>query len=64
MESALIKDLPEREFFKLSPSESAPVWVRDSYDRSSRKYFVYKFDDINSSKLVAGSRAVYVGFTF
>lgn len=64
MESALIKQLPKGEFIKLKDSESAPVWVRGDYDRASRSYSIYKFDDINHESFVRGSRSVFVGFTF
>ena len=64
MQETQLKQLPKGEFFKLSPSESAPVWVRDYYERSERKFWVYKFDDINAGKFVSGSKAVFSGFTF
>lgn len=64
MQQSQLKALSKGEFFKLSPTDSAPVWVRDCFDQSERKYWVYKFDDINAGKFVKGSRAVFSGFTF
>ena len=64
MIQATIKTLPKGEFFKLSESESAPVWVRGDYDRASRTYSSHKFDDSNHEKFLKGSRAVFTGFTF
>ena len=29
-------------YFKLKPTETAPVWVRDHYDRSSQSYACHK----------------------
>lgn len=52
------------EFFRLTDSESAPVWVRDDYDKSYKMYDVYKYDDVNHCKQMKGSRLVYIGFTF
>jgi hypothetical protein len=64
MDLSIIKQLPKGEFFKLKDSESSPVWVRGEYDRTSRTYSIYKFDDINHETFVRGSRSVFVGFTF
>jgi hypothetical protein len=64
MEASQLKKLPKGEFFKLSPTESAPVWVKDYYDRSARMVWVYRFNDINSGKFIKGSRCVFAGFTF
>jgi hypothetical protein len=64
MEQMTIKAIPKGEFIKLKDSESSPVWVRGEYDRQSRSYSIYKFDDINHEVFVRGSRSVFVGFTF
>ena len=64
MEQMTIKAIPKGEFIKLNDSETTPVWVRGEYDRSSRTYSIYKFDDINHEAFVRGSRSVFVGFTF
>lgn len=52
------------EFFRLANSESAPVWVRDEYNRSSRKFEAYKYDDVNNWSEFNGSRLVYVDFVY
>lgn len=64
MESAIIKQLPKGEFFKLNDTESSPVWVRDYYDQGSKRYLAHKWDDINATKWFKGSKNVFVGFTF
>lgn len=59
-----IRELKQGEFFKLKDTESAPVWVRDEYDKSSRKYWIYKFDDVNHGREIKGTTVVYTAFTF
>lgn len=59
-----IKDIKKGDFFRLKDSESATVWVRDEYDKSSKKYWVYKFDDVNHGKEVKGTQKVFTEFTF
>lgn len=51
------------DYIKLSES-STVVWVRGEYDRSSKKYSIYKFDDINHESFKSGNRAVFIGFDF
>ena len=45
--------------FRLSCSEDAPVWIRDEYDRSERKYLCYKYDDVNHWAYMRSARCVY-----
>lgn len=51
-------------YFKLKPTETAPVWVRGHYDRGSRSYSCYKFDDTNHEKFLKPTRDIYIDFTF
>ena len=30
-------------YFKLKPTDTAPVWVRDHYDKSSKTYACHKY---------------------
>ena len=64
MRTIAIKDLKQGEFFRLTDSDTAPVWVRSEYSREARKYSTHKFYDINHERLLPGDRLVYVGFTF
>lgn len=57
-----ISELKKGEFFKLS--ENGCVYVRDSYDRSSKKYECYKFDDVNSFRYLKGNKDVITDFVF
>lgn len=62
--TAAIKDLKRGEFFRLTPSDTAPVWVRGEYSRQAKKYSTHRFDDVNHERLLRGEQLVWVGFTF
>lgn len=49
---------------KLKPTDTAPVWVRDPYDKSSKTYACHKYDDSNHEKFLKGTRKIYIDFTF
>lgn len=59
-----IRKLKKGEFFRLKDSETAPVWVRDEYIPSEKKFSTHKNDDTNHERLFKGETKVYVGFTF
>lgn len=59
-----IRELPKGELFRLKDSETAPVWVRDEYIPSEKKFSTHKYDDANHERLFKGETEVYVGFTF
>ena len=58
-----LRDLKVGDFFKFKSSSSV-VYVRGSYDRSSKKYEYYPFDDVNDVKLRNGSVTVFTDFVF
>ncbi|MGN0043696.1 hypothetical protein [Alistipes indistinctus] len=62
--TAAIKDLKRGEYFRLTDSDTAPVWVRGEYNREAKKYSTHRFDDVNHERLMRGDRLVRVGFTF
>ena len=62
LESSAGNELKKGDFFKLS--ENGCVYVRDSYDRSSKKYECFKYDDINSFRYLKGSKEVITDFIF
>lgn len=64
MQAAKIKTLPRGEYVKLRQSETAPVWVKGEYDRSSKMYELHKFDDINQTIYRKGDSFAFIGFTF
>ena len=59
-----LRKVKQGEFFRLTESETAPVWIRDDYNRSSKKYEAYKYDNVNYWSEFRGTRLVYVDFTF
>jgi len=63
-----LKELKAGDFFTLkdygeNPDESR-VYVRGDYDKSERKYEIYKFSDCNAFRFMPGTKEVYTGFTF
>lgn len=64
-----LKDIPKGYYFNFLSADDTPscgkaVWVRDSYDRSAKKYMVYRFIDISVSALHHGDTRVTIDGTF
>lgn len=59
-----LKELKKGDFFKLKDSDTATVYVRGEYDRSTKTYSCFKFEDVNDERFLKGSKNVFVGFTF
>mgnify|MGYP006998048106 CR=1 FL=1 len=55
-----LRSLKKGSIFRLHHAEGAPLWVRSSYDRSTKLYEIYPFDDFNVCRLRSGSTLVYV----
>lgn len=73
MRPILLKDVRKGEYFTLTKKVqrneddevlSKYVYVRDTYDRESKKYEVYKFDDVCNYRYMKGTRIVWIGFRF
>lgn len=64
MNKTTIKNLKKGDYFKLSDSDTSPVWIRGEYIRSEKKYSCYKFDDVNHESFFKGSREVFIEFEF
>lgn len=62
MTTTTIKDLKVGDFFKLK--ENGRVYVRDSYNRSTKKYEYHEFDDINRFHECKGTKQVITDFVF
>ncbi len=58
-----MKELKKGEFFKLKET-SKQVYVKDYYDRSSKKYVAYNFNDICHFIEVPANREVFTDFIF
>ena len=62
-----IKDIKRDEMFTLKNIEEPTgkqVWLKSHYDRSTRKFVIYNFNDIGKSKLIDGSKEIFTNFTF
>ena len=59
-----LKELKKGDFFKLRDSDTATVYVKGEYDRSTKTYSCFKFEDVNDERFFKGSKKVFVGFTF
>lgn len=64
MKALTIKQIKKGEFFKLQPTDSAPVWVRGYYCREDKTFEAYKWDDTNHETFLKGHKKVYVDFEF
>lgn len=51
-------------YFRLAESETAPVWVRDEYNRADKRFEAHKYEDVCHWSEFNGSRMVYVDFEF
>lgn len=40
------------------------VWIKDEYDRATKKYLVINYADISYSKQLQGDKIVYTDFIF
>lgn len=73
MKPVLLKNVRKGEYFTLTQKVqrneddevlSKYVYVRSDYDMESKKYEVYKFDDMNDYRYMKGTRIVWVNFIF
>ena len=64
MKATTIKQIKQGEFFKLQPTDSAPVWVRGYYCREDKTFEAYKYDDTNHEGFFKGTKRVFVDFEF
>lgn len=44
--------------------EHSVAWCKGEYDRSTKKWFCHKFEDVNHSRLYKGEERVTIDFTF
>lgn len=64
MKATILSKVKKGQFFKLKPTEDAPVWVRSDYNRELKKYEIYKYFDVNHYAFRKGNIVVYVDFYF
>jgi hypothetical protein len=62
-----LKELKKGDFFTKKDIENPSfnqVFVKGDYDRSLRKYEIYRFSDVNACAFMAGDKEVFTDFTF
>lgn len=64
MKAVELKKVKEGEFYRLKPTETAPVWVRGYYVREEKKYESYMYNDTNRESFKKGATVVYIDFEF
>lgn len=67
MEGIKLKNLKRGEFFTRKPIEcpkESQVFIKAEYDRSEKRYFCKRWNDICDGIMLKGETIVYVGFTF
>ena len=57
-----IRDLKEGDYFRLRVD--GKVYVRGEYDRSTKRYFYYDFDDMCNEHFAKATRKVITDFEF
>jgi hypothetical protein len=68
--SMTLKQVKRGDFFKLVNivsgivSLTKTVYVKGGYNRSTRKFDFWKFDDINATRELPGARPVSIDFEF
>lgn len=71
MRKTTIKDLKKGEYFYIrqyddstTDVKSSVVWVKGEYERSSKTYSCYKFDDVNHERFFKASKVVFTDINF
>lgn len=64
-----LKELKRGEFFVRKPmngqeAKASQVYIKQDYDRSTKKYWCQKWDDISRVIELKGDAEVYQDFTF
>lgn len=67
--SVKLSTLKKGEWFTISNHDgeevqARKVYIRDEYDRSTKKYVCVSFDDISHSRQLKGSTRVFINFIF
>ena len=62
-----LKDLKKGDWFTLkniSEPKDNQVWIKNKYNRSSKKHLCIRWSDISDSREISGDKEVYTNFTF
>lgn len=60
MKSVELKSVRKGDFFRFKDSEKAPLWIRCSFERISKKYSCISYDDSCHELLRKGTVKVFV----
>lgn len=60
MTQTTINKVREGDFVRFKDSESAPIWVRQHYDRASKTYSLCAYNDANHERFCKGTRKCYI----
>lgn len=63
MRAIPLRYVKKGDYFKLKPTDTAPVWIKDDYDKTDKKFWAYKYVG-TTFKQFSGSVIVYVDFWF
>lgn len=66
MKPVTLSDLKPGDYFRLITKAGIanPVYVRGDYDRASKRFSIYKFENINAERFVKGSALVTADIDF
>ena len=64
-----LKELKHGDFFTMKPingqeAKESQVYIKDDYDRSTKKYWCQKWNDISKGIELKGDAEVYTDFIF
>ena len=59
-----LADVKIGDYVRLADTPDAPVWIRDTYDRTDKEFFLTSASDISRSISRKGKTIVFVGFTY
>ena len=63
----MLKSLNKGDFFTLGlidEPKANQVYVKGNYDRATKSWYCYRFDDINYGRFLKPNKVVGHGFTF
>lgn len=58
----IIRDVKQGEFIRFIPN--GPVWKRAHYDKTTNRYCLTSFNDVNKETFKRGGFTCFVDFTF
>lgn len=65
MTTTTLKQVKKGEFFRLSDKPNAKTYIREEYDRETKKFYVTDCEDIfGAGRMLKGSRVVYIDFEY